>query len=98
MNYINVSQRCYFCKKGSHVFKVMLDCFDDESGEVIIDSIKTMECSFKCDFCLKTLVLNFKLSCPPSCILQLKDELKENKKKMNQLIEQLTSSIFLIKK
>ena len=94
MNYFYVCQRCYFCKKGSHVFEVKLDCFDDKSGELIVDSIETMKCSFKCEFCLKTSVLNFQLSCPASCILQLKDELKENKKKMNQFLEQLTSSIF----
>ena len=40
MNYINFCQLCVFCKKGSHCFKVGLNCFDDENGELIIDSIK----------------------------------------------------------
>ena len=48
MDYVNICQLCIFCKKGSHVFKVDLNCFDD----------------------------------------------KEKKKKMQQLVEQLTSMAF----
>ena len=40
MDYLNICQVCCFCKKGSHVFKVDLKCFDDITGEVIIDPIK----------------------------------------------------------
>ena len=94
MNYINFCQLCVFCKKGSHCFKVGLNCFDDENGELIIDSIKMMCYNFQCEFCLKISVLDFKGSCPPSCVLQLKNAVKEKKKKMREDLERLTSFVF----
>ena len=88
MNYINVCQLCYF-KKGSHVYKVQLNCFDDETGQVIIDPIKHY--TFQCKFCFHTSILDFGVSCPPSCVLQLKKEFKE---KMQQFVEQFNSMVF----
>ena len=67
MDYVNICQLCIFCKKGSHVFKVDLNCFDDQTGKVIIDPIKRIHYNFQCEFC---------------------------KKKMQQLVEQLTSMAF----
>ena len=87
MDYINICQVCLFCKKGSHLYKVHLNIFDDESGEV--DPIKAIDYNFQCAFCLQTSVLDFKQYCPPSCILQLK-----KKKEMQELTEQLTSMVF----
>ena len=94
MDYLNICQICLFCKKGSHVFKVDLNCFDDETGEVIIDPIKRIHYNFQCAFCLHTSVLDFQLYCPPSCMLYLKDLAKQKKKEMQQLTEQLTSMAF----
>ena len=87
-------QVCCFCKKGSHVFKVDLKCFDDITGEVIIDLIRAIHFNFQCKFCLHTSVLDFKALCPPSCILHLKHAAKEKKDKMQQLVQQLTSLAF----
>ena len=81
-----------FCKKGSHLYKVHLNCFDDESGEV--DPSKAIHYNFQCVFCLQTTVLDFKQYCPSFFILQLKHEANEKKKKMEQLTEQLTSLVF----
>ena len=94
MDYVNICQLCIFCKKGSHVFKVDLNCFDDKTGKVIIDPIKRIHYNFQCQFCLHTSVLDFQVFCPASCVLQLKDAAKEKKKKMQQLVEQLTSMAF----
>ena len=94
MDYVNVCQLCIFCKKGSHLFKVKLNCFDDKTGEVIIDPIKRIHYNFQCRFCLYTSVLDFQVYCPVACILQLKDEAKKKKEKMQQHLEQLTSMAF----
>ena len=72
-------------------FSLDLNCFDDETGEVIIDPIKRIHYNFQCAFCLHTSVLDFQLYCPPSCMLYLKDLAKKKKKEMQQLTEQLTS-------
>ena len=92
MDYINICQLCLFCKKGNHLYKVHLNCFDDESGEV--DPIKAIHYNFQCAFCHQTTVLDFKHYCPPSCILQLKYEANKRKKEMQELTEQLTSVVF----
>ena len=94
MDYVNVCQLCIFCKKGSHLFKVDLKCFDDKTGEVIIDPIKMIHYNFQCRFCLVTSILDFQVYCPPACILQLKNEAKEKKEKIRQHLEQLTSIAF----
>ena len=94
MDYLNICQVCCFCKKGSHVFKVDLKCFDDITGEVIINPIETIHFSFQCQFCLYTSQLDFKTLCPPSCVLHLKQSVKEKKDKMQQLVQQLTSLAF----
>ena len=94
MDYLNICQVCCFCKKGSHVFKVHLNCFDDLTGEVNINPIQTIHFSFKCQFCLHTSPLDFKTLCPPSCVLHLKQSVKEKKDKMQQLVQQLTSLAF----
>ena len=94
MNYINVCQLCWNCKKGSHVYKVELNCFDDESGKVIIDPIKRVHYIFQCQFCFYISILDFEASCPPPCVLQLKKAFKEKKEKMQKLVEQLTTMAF----
>ena len=94
MEYLNICQVCCFCKKGSHVFKVDLKCFDDITGEVIINPIQAIHSNFQCQFCLHTSVLDFKELCPPSCVLHLKQSLKKKKDKMQQLVQQLTSLAF----
>ena len=50
MDYLNVCQVCCFCKKGSHVFKVDLKCFDDVTGEVIINPIQRIHLIFNVNF------------------------------------------------
>ena len=94
MDYLNICQVCCFCKKGSHVFKVDLSCFDDLTGEVIINPIQAIHFSFQCRFCLHTSLLDFKTLSPPSCVLHLKQSVKKKKDKMRQLVEQLTSLAF----
>ena len=94
MDYLNVWQVCCFCKKGSHVFKVNLKCFDDVTGEVIINPIQRIHFNFQCQFCLHTLVLDFKAFCPPFYVLHLKHAAKEKKDKTQQLVQQLTSLAF----
>ena len=94
MNYINVCQVCWNCKKGSHVYKVELDCFDDESGKCILDNIKRVHYIFQCQFCYHVSILNFEASCPPACVLQLKKELREKKQKMQKFVEEFTAMAF----
>ena len=72
MDYVNICQLCSFCKKGSHVFKVHLNYFDDQTGEVLIDPMGKLFYNFKCTFCSQTSVLDFGLYCPPCHILQIK--------------------------
>lgn len=96
MDYVTLCQICRNpdCKKGSKVFKVSLNCFDDQTGELKIDPITRIHFSFQCPFCLHTCLLDFKTLCPPFCMLHLKQALKEKKQKVEQLVNQLTSLVF----
>ena len=78
-------------KRGSQVFRVKLSYFDDVTGEININPIERIHFSFQCQFCRNISQLDFNALCPPSCILFLKQSLKEKKEKMQRLIQQLTS-------
>ena len=94
MNYINLCQVCRFCNKGSKVFRVHLNCFDDETGELNMNPIEAIHYCFQCQFCLRTSLLNFELMCPPSSILYIKQRLKEKKEKVQDLVDQLLTLAF----
>ena len=94
MEYLNICQLCRFCKRGSHVFRIKLSYFDDVTGKVNINPIERIHFSFQCQFCQNISLVDFGTLCPPSCVLFLKQSLKEKKEKMQQLVQQLTSLVF----
>ena len=94
MNHFNVCQLCRFCKKGSHVFQIKLNYFDDVTGEAKISPIETItHFSFQCQFCRHVSMVELNTVGPPSCALYLKNAVKDKKEKIEQLLQQLVSLI-----
>lgn len=88
MEPIKITQLCRHCMRGSHVFTIDLNCYNDD-GVLTITKQQIMDrFSFQCQFCRQCSPLDFYRFSHPDMIRYLKKQQK-NYSIMRQALDQL---------
>ena len=88
MDHFNITQACIYCLRGSRLFRVDLDCYDENGRLIVVGREMINRFSFTCQFCYKETSLDFYRFSHPELICHLKrlnEHFEEIKKKLDIL-------------
>ena len=96
MGHFRFCQLCRNCKKGSKVFKIMLNYYD-ENGKINLNPMERIRnFAFQCQFCCAVSVVDFDQVCNASTVIEMKKIEKETKEEIEKLIADLFVLLKLI--
>ena len=96
MDHFRFCQLCRNCKKGSKVFKIMLNYYD-ENGKINLNPMERIRnFAFQCQFCCAISVVDFDQVCNASTVIEMKKIEKETKEEIEKLIADLFVLLKLI--
>ena len=91
MDHFNITQECLYCMRGSKLFRVDLNCYDDHDGRLLIQPNQMEPFRFRCQFCHQTTTLDFYRFSHPDLICYLK---RINKR--YQQIKNLLQALYIL--
>ena len=62
-DFFNFTKICFFCKKESKTFKILLSCYSCCSGQCVLTKKEKKKFSFKCPICSFVNQLDFTQMC-----------------------------------
>ena len=96
MDHFRFCQLCRNCKKGSKVFKIMLNYYD-ENGKINLNPMERIRnFAFQCQFCCAVSVVDFDQVFNASTVIEMKKIEKETKEEIEKLIADLFVLLKLI--
>ena len=73
-NFFNFTKICFFCKKESKTFKILLSCYSSSSGQCVLTKEEKKKFSFKCLNCSFVNQLDFTQVCNEYTVKLLQDK------------------------
>ena len=89
-DFFNFTKICFFCKKESEAFKILLSCYSSSSGQCVLTKKEKKKVSFICSICCSVNQLDFTQMCSEYTVKILQNKsLQAERFKIEQALTKL---------